>query len=112
MGLKSWTCNRGAWSTLCRPNRCCCAHLLPTAVGAVKSSGSGWTHLQRLVTLMLFLTVVLECQGALDMIVRKDRYHTHSLDYQHTSGACDVAEVLSCAAHVLSGDRVKESSNS
>merc|ERR1711920_1048450 len=43
--------------------------LLPTALGAVKASGSGRTPSQSLVVSNLFHTVVLGCQGAFDPIV-------------------------------------------
>merc|ERR1719221_2577158 len=79
--------------------------LLPTAIGVVKSSGSGQMPLQSLVVLNSFLTAVLECQGALDLTVRKERCSTHDIINARLV-ACDVAEVLSYAAQVLSGKRV------
>jgi len=53
--------------------------LLLAAIGVVKSSGSGRMPLQSLVVFNLFHTVVLECHGALDQIVRKERCNTHDI---------------------------------
>jgi hypothetical protein len=53
--------------------------LLPTAVGAVKSSGSGRMPLQSLAISYLFHIVVFECQGAPDPTVRKERFSTHGI---------------------------------
>merc|ERR1712176_1044996 len=50
--------------------------LLPTAVGAVKSSGSGRTPLH-IIFFSSFHIVVSECQGSLDPIVWKERCNTH-----------------------------------
>jgi len=53
--------------------------LLPTAVGAVKSSGSGRMPLQSLAISYLFHIVVFECQGAPDPTVWKERFSTHGI---------------------------------
>jgi hypothetical protein len=54
--------------------------LLPTAVGAVKSSGSGPTPLHSLASLSFFHIVALECQRALDPIVWKEWCHTDAIN--------------------------------
>merc|ERR1712228_680868 len=53
--------------------------LLATAIGVVKTTGSGRMPLHNLVVFNLLHAVVLECQGALDQIVRNERCNIHDI---------------------------------